>query len=134
MLSFFWRYISFFWYFCFTINCLWSILGVIFCIFISNFIIFWSSFNCICDGEVFGYIYCLRFYIYFYKCFCPYFQQMTKIRNILQIFDLLVELNSKSFLYSTLELITKLMFILCSISSASKFLSVNHTLIHSFLN
>ena len=56
------------------------------------------------DQEVFGYIYRLNSYLYFYQFFCPYFQQKTKTCNLLHIFGILLELNSKSFLYSTIQL------------------------------
>ena len=49
---------------------------------------------------------------------------------MLQVFHLMVELNNESFFYIALYLITKMMFILSSVSSGLEFLSVNHTSIY----
>ena len=63
----------------------------------------------------------LKLLLLFLPIFLPIFLAKDKNLNLLKIFNLLVELNSKSFLYSALYLITKLVFILRSISSASEF-------------
>ena len=121
MLSFFWIYIFFFWYFCFTLNCLWSILGSTFwgfSNFIFNFITnqidscfadFWIAFFeavlSIC-GQFFIMIktflpyLLLKFLLIFLAISLPIF--LGKEKNLLlftrlQIFSLLVELNSNYF-------------------------------------
>ena len=112
----FWRYIPF--SRCFFImlicNCLWIILLPFFwnsvtliailllaksqvfsCCFLNCY--FWSRFKCITGWLIsmiknfFGYIYNLSFWLCFYQRFCSYFEQRTKICNLLEIFDLLVE-------------------------------------------
>ena len=97
ILPFFWRYISFFTYFCLIFNCLWSILWWV-CKFISNSItiditscfccllncFFWGSIKCIC-----GYLFSMSnkflatfiayfFYLYFYQDFACIFNKRLK--------------------------------------------------------
>ena len=107
----FWRYISFFKYFCFTFNCprviLWwvsrdfqnitsnfisSQINSCFCGFLNCF--FWISFNCI-SSQLFSMIrkflavwyVLLKILLIFLLTFCSNSSQKTKIHNLLQIFD-----------------------------------------------
>ena len=58
------------------------------------------------------------------------FLAQEKKRILLQVFDLLFGLSKVSFLNLTLSLITKVIFILFSVSSNLEFRSVSHTFIY----
>ena len=97
MLSFFWRYKSFYRYLYFTFNHFWSILWLFFDNFINDFITnqiiscfccffncsFWSSFKCICGWlfsiiGVSGYIYCLSLCLFVTNVFAHIFSKRQK--------------------------------------------------------
>ena len=109
----------------------WCEVFEIFCSFISNFITNQVISRICCFFEL---LFLKQFQIHLqlivwydqedlgffnHSSFYPCFWQKTKIHNLLQIFDLQVELNSASALI--FSLITKVMFILSSIFSGLEF-------------
>ena len=72
----------------------------------------------------------LKILFIFLPIFLPYFCQNTQTHSLLQIFNLLIQLNSMSFFICYTSIMTKVMFILSSISSGLVVWSVNHTLMY----